>query len=311
MNPEPFESGSVVLWPDSNSFSDFADSFLQIPTLPPHSDTKFVDSDRVSSSTTFSPNTNWHSDLALVSADSVIFYVASRTLLDASDNAFRHLIPTTPSDDTNLVIHVPESSTTLDIMLHTVYNKSFSQYRSFEDLSNAVDQLPVYGVPSKAYIYEDTHLYKMLLSFAPIFPLKVYILAAKHDLEDLAVSTSSHLLSFDLSTLSDETAEAIGSEYLRRLFFLHIGRLDALKRLLLWPPNSHSPTASCDAALTRAWALASAYLAWDSRPDLSTNLLESTFVALYKDLSCNICKENLNTRINDLSTHWSLVKRTI
>ena len=95
-------------------------------------------------------------------------------------------------------------------------------------------------------------------------------LAAAHDLYELAVPVSSHLLSFALHSLTDELALRIGPVYMKRLFFLHLGRLDALKRLLLPPPHPHPPTAGCDFAeqkrLTRAWALASAYLAWDARP---------------------------------------------
>ncbi|KAJ3900594.1 hypothetical protein F5879DRAFT_1011852 [Lentinula edodes] len=227
-------------------------------------------------------------DVALASVDAVIFYVHSHVVLGASNNAFRSLIPSTPSK-AHPVIHVPESSTTLNIILHAVYHMPFSQHYSFEELSTAVDQLHVYGVPPKLYVSQDTYLYKLLLSYAPTLPLKVYTLAARHNLSDLAVATSSHLLSFNLSNLTEETAEAIGSEYLRRLFFLHMGRLDALKRLLSSPPNSHTPTADCNVKdLTRAWALASVYLAWDLRP--------------------GIFKEHLHTHIKELSVQWSHVK---
>ena len=62
----------------------------------------------------------------------------------------------------------------------------------------------------------------------------------------------------------------MGPVYLKRLFFLHFGRIDALKRVLLPPPHPHPPTQHCDFTeqkhLTRAWALASAYFAWDARP---------------------------------------------
>jgi len=155
----------------------------------------------------------------------------------------------------------------------------------------------------------------MLLSQAPLYPLDVYTVAAKHDLHDLAVSTSPHLLSFQLYTLTDEMAEAMGPKYLRKMFFLHIGRSDALKRLLLQPPHPHAPTPWCDftdqKTLTRAWALASAYLAWDARPDLSTGFLESALSPLAEHLSCDLCKQGLNDRIQNLIVQWSVVKRTI
>jgi hypothetical protein len=141
---------------------------------------------------------------------------------------------------------------------------------TFPTVITAVNRLPTYGVSPKLTIVPSTPTYALLLSHAPLFPLELYALAASFDLYDLAVATSSHLLSFSLATLSDEMAEHIGPVYLKRLFFLHFGRSDALKRVLLPPPHPHAPTPWCDfdeqKKLTRAWALASAYLAWDARP---------------------------------------------
>jgi hypothetical protein len=141
---------------------------------------------------------------------------------------------------------------------------------SLEALIAAVHALKSYGMPLKARIVPTSPLFTLLLSHAPLHPLELYTLASSYDLYDLAVSTSSHLLSFPLSSLSDDMAEQIGPVYLKRLFFLHFGRADALKRILLPPPHPHAPTPWCDFTeqkkLTRAWALASAYLAWDARP---------------------------------------------
>jgi hypothetical protein len=155
---------------------------------------------------------------------------------------------------------------------------------SFFALESAVISLKTYGIPLRDRIANSTHLYTLLMSHAPLCPLELYALAASNDLYDLAVSTSSHLLSFTLASLTDEMAGRIGPVYLKRLFFLHFGRADALKRLLLSPPHLHAPTQMCDFAdqkkLTRAWALASAYLAWDARPGQSTNHISSFFVFL-------------------------------
>jgi len=158
-------------------------------------------------------------------------------------------------------------------------------------------------------------MYALLIARAPFAPLDVYVLAAKHDLRDLAVATSPHLLSFQLSTITDEIAQEMGPDYLRQLFFLHLGRMDALKRILLHPPQSHTPTSSCSFIsqqdLTRAWALASAQLVWDARPDMSPGYLESTFNPLANDLSCDLCKQLLQDRVKRLLDEWSAVKRTI
>ncbi|KAF5393785.1 hypothetical protein D9757_000077 [Collybiopsis confluens] len=279
----------------------------------------------VSISTTFYPGANLHTlppDLALLSSDSVFFYVHSHMIFAASDNNFRSLVPSSPSKKqaSNMVIHVPELSPVLNIILHAIYDMSCNHYSpSFETLSTAVNQLPLYGTPPKTRITPNTPLHALLLSHAPLFPLDVYTLAARHDMYELAVSASPHLLSFQLSNLTDEMAEAIGPKYLRRMFFLHIGRSDALKR----PPHPHAPTPFCDftdqKTLTRAWALASAYLAWDARPamvaqcafnpDLSTGFLESALAPLAEHLSCDLCKQGLKDRIKNLIVQWSVVKR--
>jgi hypothetical protein len=141
---------------------------------------------------------------------------------------------------------------------------------SIDCITEAVDSLKAYGHPMQTYIAPNMPLYNLILSRSPLYPIELYALAAENDLSELAVAISSHLLAFNLSNLTDGLASKIGPIYLKRLFFLHLGRNDALKRLLLSPPALHGPTADCDFTqqkkLTRAWALATAYLAWDARP---------------------------------------------
>ncbi len=212
-------------------------------------------------------------DIVLLSSDNVFFYVHTHILLAASENGFRGRVtaPTTSTKDADSIASIPDNSTVLNIVLHIAYEMSCTHYSPpFPALISAVNRLPVYGISPKLRIVPSTPIFSLLLSHAPLFPIELYAIAASHDLYDLAVSTSSHLLSFSLATITDEMAEKIGPVYLKRLFFLHFGRSDALKRVLLPPPNPHAPTTLCDLAeqkkLTRAWALASAYLAWDARP---------------------------------------------
>ncbi|KAJ6614300.1 hypothetical protein B0H10DRAFT_164568 [Mycena sp. CBHHK59/15] len=294
-----------------------------LPT-PPHSHdgSPVADSpeESVSVSTTFFPGAGHHSqppDVALLSKDSVFFYVHADLLLDASENRFRAMLPVQPADgDDQPVLNVPESSPVLNIILHAIYDMSSAHYSpSFDTLVKAVDAMPIYGINPKLRITPSTPLFTLLLSHAPLFPLELYALAAHYDIYDLAVPTSSHLLAFPLSRLSDQVVERMGPVYLKRLFFLHFGRAEALKRVLLPPPHPHAPTSSCDfqsqKGLTRAWALASAYLAWDVRPDLSTSTLESALRPLSEHLPCGLCKNALDTRVKNLIVQWSIVKRTI
>lgn len=227
----------------------------------------------VSVSTTFYPGAQHHSlppDVTLLTQDNVFFYVHSSILLGASSNQFRNLLPAVVKD-TGSVIHAPDSSPVLNIILHTLYDMSCTHYSpSFDILAAAVHLFPAYGLDLKTYVTPQTHLFTHLLSQAPIYPIELYALASCYDLHDLAVSSSSHLLSYQLSSLTEDLVDRIGPRYLKRLFFLHMGRVDALKRILLPPPPPHPPTQRCgfdeQKKLTRAWALASAYLAWDARP---------------------------------------------
>jgi hypothetical protein len=205
----------------------------------------------------------------------VLFYVHSIVLLSASINFFNSLLPAeSMTQDAEAIVPVSDPSEVLNIILHTIYKLSCSHYGpAFDTISAGVSGLETYGVHLHEYIRPTTPLFSLLSSNAGAAPLNVYVLAAQHDLHELAVYTSSYLLSFTLANLSDDVARTIGPIYLKRLFFLHLGRADALKRLLLPPPYPHAPTGTCDFVaqkrLTRAWALASTSLAWDARPGAS------------------------------------------
>ena len=166
---------------------------------------------------------------------------------------------------------LPHPAAVLNVVLHVVYNISCAHYNpDITTLMDAIDALAVYGLPPKRYVTPASPLYTLILSRAPISPILVYATAAAHNLNDLAVAVSSHLLSFPLSSLSDELAARIGPIYLKRLCFLQLGRIERLQTLLRAPPNFHPETDRCDFAaqkrLVRAWELASAWLAWDARP---------------------------------------------
>lgn len=273
----------------------------------------------VSVSTTFFPGATLGPlppDLIFLSSDGVFFYVHGHQVLGASENGFNSLLPPKPSkgrEDIGPMISLPDHSCVLNVLLHTIYHLHCTHYSpSIDTLIAAVDTMHKYGIPVSKYIALGSPLYQLILALAPIAPLELYSLAAAYDLYDLAVPISSHLLAFPLSNISDEMAERMGPIYLKKMFFLHLGRIDALKRLLLPPPHPHAPTPDCDFTeqkkLTRAWALASAYLAWDARPDLSTSSMESALGPLGEHLSCELCQTTLRDRIKQLVIQWSVVK---
>jgi len=276
----------------------------------------------ISVSTTFFPGAELDissTDLIILSSDSVFFYVHSRKILAASSNGFNSLLPLKEHgepDDVAGILPLHLDSVVVNILLHTIYNMSAAHYApTAEAVIAAVDCFETYGLSVQAHLTPPSPFYALFLGAAHQAPIGFYAVCGAYDLHHLAIPISSFLLPYSLASLTDELAVKMGPLYLKRLFFLHLGRVEALKRLLLPPPQSHVPTANCDFTeqkkLTRAWALASAYLAWDVRPDLSTHAIEAALRPLGDYLACEQCNQLLRERINNLVAQWSIVKRTV
>ncbi|KAL4259099.1 BTB domain-containing protein [Pleurotus pulmonarius] len=307
----------------------------QSPTMRSSATTKNNGTTLISVSTSFSPKTR-HQDilprLVFLSSDSVHFYVHPHVLTAASTNGFNRLLddafrqnqdvdalPSSPLPVKSILSH----SSTLNVILHAAYDAPCAQFApSTDTLVEAIDLLPEYGIAPCSCIYSSTstspapsRLYSLLLSHAPFNPLPIYTLAAHHGLEDLAVACSQHLLSTQFHMVSDHAAIRMGPIYLKRLAFLLLGRVEALKRLIVEPPPLHAPTGMCSGfeqkRLARAWTLAVSSLVWDAKPDLPTSLIEATLRPLGNHLDCHLCQYNLRDRIRDVTMHWLSVKRTI
>lgn len=237
----------------------------------------------ISVSTTFFPGGELDvlpTDLIIISSDSVFFYVHIHKLLAASSNGFNSLLPPKELDRPEAegnILPLDVDSVALNILLHTIYNMSAVHYApSPQAVIAAVESLGKYGLSVRTYLAPASPLSTLFLGTAPQAPIEFYALAGAYELSHLAVPISSFLLSYSLASLTDELVVKMGPLYLKRLFFLHLGRVEALKRLLLPPPQPHVPTSNCDFTeqkkLSRAWALASAYLAWDVRPGKSPSI---------------------------------------
>ncbi|KAF9003069.1 hypothetical protein BDQ17DRAFT_1356596 [Cyathus striatus] len=258
------------------------------------------------------------SDIIFCTTDSVLFYAHARTITKSCGRAFSSILdaPITSPKFHETIINVPDTSDVLNIILHCLYGTSCAQHSpSFDILETAIDRMPYYRIQPSKHIMPGTPLYAFILSHAPLYPLRLYALAAHHELDELAVHTSSHLLAVPLSTVQDDVALKMGAVYLNRLVHLHVSRIAHLKRILLSPPIPHPATKQCtfedQKRLTRAWALVAAYLAWDARPDLSTYSMRSALNPLVENLSCELCNQSLKDRIKDVVVQWANVKRTI
>ncbi|RDX50103.1 hypothetical protein OH76DRAFT_1482592 [Lentinus brumalis] len=257
-------------------------------------------------------------DSIIVSSNHVYFYIHRHRIINASSNGFDGLfydvehiyggsLPT---------ILCREVGDTLNIVLHIIYGMSSLHYfPALQTVDNAFTAMIKYGIPIEPHAAPYQQLYQLLLSNAPYHPIETFALAASHGLEDIAVIASGHLLSFDMSRLTDELVTKIGPVYLKRLILLHQDRMTALRHILLQAPRTHSPMPGCrdsqQGLLIREWALATAQLAWDATPSISANSLRLHLENIGEKIACEGCRRMLVERIHGVCYAWSLVKQTI
>lgn len=168
---------------------------------------------------------------------------------DASNNAFG----STLQANVARALVVDESSVTLSIILHAVYDWPSDQSSPvLQALLDAVDRMPHYGLSVQHFAQPATHIYALMSSMAVQHPLEIYTLAARHLLHALAVFASHYLLSCDIRTLTDRTVDRMGPLYLKRLIELHFSRISALLHILgVYPVLEHE---ECTDAGKKAWA---------------------------------------------------------
>ncbi|EIN09697.1 hypothetical protein PUNSTDRAFT_133472 [Punctularia strigosozonata HHB-11173 SS5] len=253
-------------------------------------------------------------DVVLVSRDLALFYAHS-SVLNNSSNHFDSLLPATnPDPSVPCVVYIPEDAQVLNALLHFIYDLCCAHYSpAFAHAERALEALPRYGFSVRSAVAPGRAAFDL---FANAYaPMDVYALAGAYNLMSLAVATSAHLHAFPLPSVDDALAERMGARYLRRLFFLHLGRTDALKRLLLAPPEQHPPSPVCSTGeqmkLTRAWALACAYIGWDSKPSLTASEIRAAMNPLADGLVCAQCRMAFRERVSTLVANWAAVRTTI
>lgn len=286
----------------------------------------------VSFSTTFypgNPEILIGPDMVLSSDDGTLFYLNSHLLASAGFTVFSFPAletfnpPSSGSLPGSALLHggvtkLPDDSVTLSLIFHILYGLSCAvQEPSLDDLSKALSCMSKYNLSPSTLIQPGTPLYVYLMaSYAPYQPLKLYILAAHHTIEPLAVAASSHLLGYDLSQITDEEATSMRSIYLKRLFFMHKGRTERLKSVLVKPPSLHDlDQEGCDAAartgVLRKWALLVTSLAWDAKPDISPHSIQEHLRPMGDMLPCRQCQDSWKHRSVSAATEWATVKFTI
>lgn len=281
-------------------------------------------------------------DLAIISSDLVHFHVNQTYLLAMSSNMFNgflpHTIPQhfeelepdgegsrawTQDEQGRNILYLPESGKVLNILLFATYNRTpivgqvAASDVSLPDLDMAVAALKTYGIPIQSAISENSLMFAAFASHCQrslTSALRVYAIAASYspDLHALAVYASRFLLSLNLATVTDQLANELGPVYVRRLFSLHLERVQEFKRLMVGIPQAHGPLPYCNdtsgRTLNEAWAFATAYLSWAASPDLPDSRIDDAMNAVMDRFTCNTCKELLQIRFQRLKQDWSLVK---
>ncbi|QRV75178.1 40S ribosomal protein S14 [Ceratobasidium sp. AG-Ba] len=286
----------------------------------------------ISVSTRFNPDENDFkgANIILLTEDQVYFYVHREILLSGSSNKFGSLLPdparnpeteidvSQPMNMMDLVVSPTViaakcASDVLNVALHFIYGRSVESYRpSPSTLRAATTALHDFGYSLLEMFVPHSEPYMLFLQAAVVEPLPMYAIAAQYSLESLAIAVSTFTLSVSPSEISDELAQQMGPIYLRRLFFLHLGRAEALKRLLYPPPSPHlSIEPGCDQRtqyeVSRIWALACASVVVESQP----NEISKVVSPLSAQLACFKCRQALHERVTTLIQDWSTIKATI
>ncbi|KIO19828.1 hypothetical protein M407DRAFT_144621, partial [Tulasnella calospora MUT 4182] len=212
------------------------------------------------------------------------------------------------------VLWVPENSRTINIVLHEFYGMPFERYGPDLDiLSNTLDALKKYGrsVPD-----QTSEIWSAVLRWVDKHPIRVYSIAAAHAMESVCIQASEHTLPVPLSVVSEADAYGMGALYLRRLFFLHMGRAEALRRILALPPAEAPMVPGCpaehEAKLRLNWRAAEGDLLTSGLPEnVSPSQILTAFGSVIGATTCGVCRAVVQERISNTLLKWSQVKRTI
>ena len=147
------------------------------------------------------------------------FYVHVAVLLTASANGFAEVLMPTFSSNLLNEFNVFEVSATLNIVLHAAYGLPAHHFApSIETLTEALTAIRTrYAFLSPPHLTSTTcSLLSLFISHAVRGGIEnarqVYGVAAQHRIEPLAITASERLLSLDISTITDEWSDLVGTQ---------------------------------------------------------------------------------------------------
>lgn len=201
-----------------------------------------------------------------------------------------------------------------NIIMHIAYGMECDKYEpDLSTLSQGLGSLWKYGIPVPG---QDAGVWSILLRQSQTQPLWAYATAAQYGMDSICVPASRNTLAVSLSTLGEAEAQLMGAIYLRRLFFLHVGRRTALQRVIIAPPQTHPSSHNCSrdmqTSISNAWMIAVGDVI--TRP-LAASTPVATLLEVFRPLeqltTCDTCKTNIRARLSELAQHWLNIKSTI
>lgn len=249
----------------------------------------------VSMSTTFclgTMNDPYPTDVLLVSSDNVYFCVHSMTLLLHSLNKFGGYL----KEGLQPII-LSSHSAVVNLALYALYDLNPSAFNPTTGLmTQALHFLIDHGILPKDCITPTNPFCESIHKLGVQCPLETFMIVSYFDLEHLAIDVSRNLLNVPLQNITEQVALTIGPTYLRRLFWLHLGRIDRLKRLMFQVPEAHGQNKDCydseQRLLQLEWRSLAVALAPEASPAMGPSQLYKAFLPITQKKSlCPDCVE--------------------
>jgi hypothetical protein len=249
----------------------------------------------VSMSTTFclgAMDDPYPTDVLLLSSDNVYFCVHSFTLLLHSLNKFGGYLKEMAQP---ILLSAP--SAVVNLALYALYNLNPSVFNPTTALmTQALNFLIDHGILPKDSITSTNPFCESIHKLGVQCPLETFMMVAYFDLEHLAIDVSRNLLNLTLHNITEEIALTIGPTYLRRLFFLHLGRVDRLKQLMFQVPEAHGQNKDCydseQRHLQLEWRSYAVALAPKASPAMGPSQLYKAFLPItQKKTLCPDCMD--------------------
>lgn len=164
---------------------------------------------------------------------------------------------------------------------------------------------------------DGSDIHEALMVHAAASPIQVYSLAASIGLEATCLASSQLTLQTTFDTITQHDASRMGALYLRRLFFLHAGVVEALKRILSQVEQAHSLTSNCCSQetkriLERRWKRAIGTLLLDQRVhSVTPQTLAGSLGSVEAYAACAVCRAVLQRRVAQAAAAWAAVRKTI